>query len=145
MNAHHNHRHAHSDGPANFGRTFAIAALLNIALFVAQVTYGLIANSVALLADAGHNFGDVMALVLAWSAAALATRKPTPRFTYGFRSASIMAALTNAVLMLVAAGIILREALDRFTDSGPVAAVPVMAVAAAGIFINALSAWLLRG
>jgi cobalt-zinc-cadmium efflux system protein len=145
MHVHHNHRPSQPHGRANFGRAFAIAAVLNIALVVVQVTYGLIANSVALLADAGHNFGDVMALGLAWGAAALATRKPTPRFTYGFRSASIMAALVNAVLMLVAAGIIIREAMARFTDSGEVAAIPVMAVAAAGIFINGLSAWLLIG
>jgi cobalt-zinc-cadmium efflux system protein len=140
----HSHDHGH-DAATTAGWRFGLATGLNLALVAAQIVYGLAANSTALLADAGHNFGDVMGLVLAWGAAALAARKPTPRFTYGFRSASIMAALANAVLLLVATGIILREALARFAEPAPVAAVPVMVVAGIGVLINGLSAWLLKG
>jgi cobalt-zinc-cadmium efflux system protein len=140
----HSHDHGH-DAATTAGWRFGLATGLNLALVAAQIVYGLAANSTALLADAGHNFGDVMGLVLAWGAAALAARKPTPRFTYGFRSASIMAALANAVLLLVATGIILREALARFAGPAPVAAVPVMVVAGIGVLINGLSAWLLKG
>src|SRR5262245_47499428 len=90
---HHHHKSGHVHAPANFGRAFAVAAALNITLVVTQVIYGVIANSVALLADAGHNFGDVLGLLLAWGAHNLAQRRPTERYTYGFRSASILAAL----------------------------------------------------
>jgi cobalt-zinc-cadmium efflux system protein len=140
----HGHDHTHS-AAATAGWRFGLATGLNLTLVAAQIIYGLAANSVALLADAGHNFGDIMGLGLAWGAAALATRKPTPRFTYGFRSASIMAALANAMLLLLATGIILREALAHFSDPRPVAAVPVMVVAGVGVLINGLSAWLLMG
>src|SRR6516225_2793862 len=106
MNALHNHSHdchghGHAHGPAYFGRTFAIAAALNIALVIAQVIYGLVANSVALLADAGHNFGDVLGLLLAWGASHMGKWHPTSRYTYGFRSASILAALLNALILLL--------------------------------------------
>lgn len=142
----HDHRHGgvgHGHAPTNFGRAFAIAAVLNIALVVAQVTYGLLANSVALLADAGHNFGDVLGLLLAWGAHSMAQWLPTRRYTYGFRSASILAAVLNALILMVATGAIAWEAIQRFSAPGEVGGVTVMIVAALGIVINGVSAWLL--
>jgi cobalt-zinc-cadmium efflux system protein len=137
------HGHGHSHAPKNFGRAFAIATMLNLALVVVQVVYGLIAGSVALLADAGHNFGDAVGLILAWGAFLLVRVKVNDRFTYGFRSASILSALINAVLLLVATGAIALEAFRRLADPEPVAGVMVMIVAGAGIVINGFSAWLL--
>ena len=143
---HGDHGHAgHSHAPASFGRAFALAAILNIALVVAQVAYGVMANSVALLADAGHNFGDVLGLLLAWLAHSAAARQPTERFTYGYRSASILAALANGLLLLVATGAIVWEAIGRLFEPGEVAGVTVMVVAAIGIAVNAGSALLLIG
>jgi cobalt-zinc-cadmium efflux system protein len=112
----HNHHdpHDHAHGVTNFGAAFAVATALNLVLVVAQVIYGLAANSVALLADAGHNFGDALGLVLAWGAYLLGRAAPTERFTYGFRSASILSALINAILLLVATGAIAWEAIQRF-------------------------------
>ena len=135
--------HSHVHAPANFGRVFAIAALLNISLVVIQVVYGVLAHSVALLADAGHNFGDVVGLLLAWGAHGLCGRSPTRRFTYGFGSASILAALLNAIILLVATGAIAWEAVHRFFMPAEVAGVTVMVVALIGIVINGVSAWLL--
>jgi len=147
---HHDDRHDHGHGgighvhaPTNFGPAFAIAAVLNIALVVAQVTYGLLANSVALLADAGHNFGDVLGLLLAWGAHSMAQWLPTRRYTYGFRSASILAAVLNALILMVATGAIAWEAIQRLTAPGEVGGVTVMIVAALGIVVNGVSAWLL--
>jgi cobalt-zinc-cadmium efflux system protein len=135
--------HAHSHTPTNFGRAFALTTALNLALVAVQVVYGLIADSVALLADAGHNFGDAVGLVLAWIAYSLARVRANERFTYGYRSASILAAFANAVLLLVATGAIAWEAVRRFADPPAVAGTTVMMVAGAGIVINGLSAWIL--
>jgi cobalt-zinc-cadmium efflux system protein len=145
LHARHSHAgHSHAHAPKDFGRIFAIVTFLNFALVMAQVVYGLKAQSVALLADAGHNFGDAIGLVLAWGAHALARRTPTRHYTYGFRSASILAALLNAVILLVATGAIVLEALHRLFWPAEVAGGTVMIVAAIGIVINGLSAWLLR-
>lgn len=135
--------HNHSHKPQNFGLAFAAAAALNIAFVIVQIIYGVLANSVALIADAGHNFGDVVGLLLAWAAYAVARRPATTRYTYGFRSATILAALANAVLLLVATGAIAWEAVRRFSAPGEVAGVTVMVVAAIGILVNAGSALLL--
>jgi cobalt-zinc-cadmium efflux system protein len=142
---HHEHddHHGHGHAPTDFGRAFAIAATLNIALVVAQVIFGVLANSVALIADAGHNLGDVLGLLLAWGAHGMARWQPTRRYTYGFRSASILAALFNSIILLVATGAIAWEALRRLSGAGDVEGVTVMVVAAAGIVINGVSAWLL--
>jgi cobalt-zinc-cadmium efflux system protein len=141
--AHAGHAHGHSHAPADFGAAFALAAILNVALIVGQVVVGLAAHSIALLADAGHNLGDVLGLLLAWAAHVLARRSPTERYTYGFRSASILAALFNAVTLLVATGAIVWEALRRLPDPGEVAGGAVIAAAGAGVVINGLSALLL--
>jgi cobalt-zinc-cadmium efflux system protein len=133
----------HDHAPADFGRAFAIAAALNVALVVAQVVFGLLANSVALIADAGHNLGDVLGLLLAWGAHGMARWQPTKRYTYGFRSASILVALFNGIVLMVATGAIAWEALRRLTGTADVAGVTVMIVAAIGIVVNGISAWLL--
>src|SRR5260221_10948697 len=93
--AKHAHDHGHAHAPKDFGFTFAVVTALNIGLVVLQVAFGVMANSVALLADAGHNFGDALALLLAWGAHVMCKASPTRRYTYGFRSASILAALAN--------------------------------------------------
>ena len=139
----HYHDHDHAHAPTSFGAAFAIAIALTLALVIAQVVYGLAANSLALLADAGHNLGDCLGLVLAWAAHVLARRQPTTRFTYGCRSASILAALANAVTLLVATGAIAWEAIRRLADPGDVAGTTVIAVAALGIVVNGASALLL--
>jgi len=139
----HGHDHGHAHTTKSFGRAFAIATVLNVGLVAIQVFYGIAAHSVALLADAGHNFGDALGLVIAWGAHVLARLSPTARYTYGFRSASILAALLNGVILLVATGAIAWEAIGRFFEPGEVAGMTVMVVAAVGILINGISAWLL--
>src|SRR5262245_51533451 len=139
----HSHDHAHSHAPRDFGFTFAVVTALNVALVALQIVFGIMANSVALIADAGHNFGDVLGLLLAWGAHVMARAAPTSRYTYGFRSASILAAIGNAVILLVATGAIAWEAIKRFSEPDEVAGATVMIVAGIGIVINGISAWLL--
>lgn len=141
----HDHRgHDHGDQHIrDFGPIFAVATALNLGLVLVQVFYGVVAQSVALLADAGHNFGDALGLLIAWGAHALAKLNPTARYTYGFRSASILAALLNGVILLVATGAIAWEAIGRLFEPHQVAGMTVMIVAAIAILVNGLSAWLL--
>ncbi|TVV75585.1 cation diffusion facilitator family transporter [Sphingomonas solaris] len=135
--SHAGHGHAgHSHAPADFGRAFAIGITLNIGFVAIEAAAGLLVNSMALLADAGHNLSDVLGLVMAWGAYRLGRRPPNARFTYGLGSSTILAALANAVLLLVASGAILLEAVRRFADPPPVPGLPVMAIAAAGIVVN---------
>lgn len=136
--AHHVH-HDHGAGghaPASFGRAFAIGIGLNVAFVLVEAGFGLAANSMALLADAGHNLSDVLGLVVAWTASVLAKRPPSPRYTYGLKSSSILAALFNAVFLLLAVGAIGWEAIGRLVDPAPVAGATMMAVAAVGIGVN---------
>ena len=145
----HGHDHHHGDHhapPSAFGPAFALAIALN-SLFVAiEFGYGLAANSTALIADAGHNLSDVLGLALAWLATRLARKAPNSTFTYGLRSSSVLAALANAVFLLLACGGIAWEAMGRFGAPHPVDSAVVMGVAAAGIAVNGFSAWLfLRG
>ena len=144
---HHDHGHAgHSHAPASFGRAFALGIALNLALVVAQVGVGAWAHSTALLADAVHNFGDVMGLAFAWLAAVLARRRPTVRRTYGWGRGSILAALANASVLLVGCGAIIVEAVQRLFAPAPVAGGPVMVVAAAAIVVNgAVALMFMRG
>jgi cobalt-zinc-cadmium efflux system protein len=137
---HAGHHHGPADG--RFGAAFAIGAALNLGLVAAQVAFGIAAHSAALLADAVHNFGDVLALLLAWAAAWIGARVPSARRTYGFGRASILAALINAVVLLLGVGAIGIEALRRLRHPGAVAGLDVMAVAAAGIVVNGFTAWL---
>jgi cobalt-zinc-cadmium efflux system protein len=137
----HSHGHAHGAGahvhaPANFDRAFAVGVGLNVAFVIIELGFGLRTNSLALVADAGHNLGDVLSLVLAWAGTVLARRQPTPRRTYGLRRFSILAAVANAGILLVAVGAILVEAVDRFQHPAPIAGGIVSVVAAVGIAIN---------
>lgn len=140
---HDHHHHGHFDAPANgMNRSFALAVGLNLVFVVAEAAAGLASGSMALLADAGHNLSDVLSLVLAWAASILAARPPSPRYTYGFKSSSILAAIANAALLWAAIGAILVETIRRFTDPAPIAGGTMIEVAAIGIAINALSALL---
>ena len=138
----HVHDHAHGRAPTNYSRAFAIGILLNLAFTVAEATFGILSHSLALLSDAGHNLSDVLGLVLAWGAFRLATQRPTARHTYGFRRSTILAALTNAVVLLIVVGGLIWEAIRRFHDPQPVTSGTVIMVAAAGILINGTSALL---
>lgn len=144
MTDHDDHAHSpsHSHVPKDFGAAFAIGAVLNIGFVTIEAIYGFLANSMALLADAGHNLSDVFGLLMAWGAATLARTPPTARFTYGLRSSSILAALANAVLLLVAVGAIAWEAVQRLAAPQAVGGVTVMVVAAIGILVNGVTAWL---
>ncbi|HVJ00511.1 MAG TPA: cation diffusion facilitator family transporter [Sphingomonas sp.] len=138
----HGHDHSHTHAPASFDRAFAIGIALNIGFVAIEAGYGFLADSVALLADAGHNLSDVLGLAIAWGGAALAKAPPSKRFTYGLRGSSILAALANAVLLLVALGAIVLEAIQRFADPPHVAGATVSIVAAVGILVNGATALL---
>ncbi len=129
-------------GQKGFGPAFAIGVTLNIGYIIVQVVFGILAHSLALLADAGHNFGDVLGLLLAWGASHLARTQPTPRRTYGLGRSSILAAIANAVLLLIAVGGIAWEAIRRFGIPGEVGGGTIMIVAAVGIVINGAAAML---
>ena len=139
---HHDHGHHHDHHHADFGRAFAIGISLNLIFVAVEVVYGLKANSTALLSDAGHNLSDVLGLAIAWGGAKLAARPPTKRYTWGLRSSSILAAMANGLLLMVALGAIALEALQRIADPQPVAGPVMMAVAAVGIVINGVTALL---
>lgn len=153
MHDHHDHDHSghahgghghsgHSHAPKDFGRAFAIGIALNLGFVVIEAGYGLASNSMALVADAGHNLSDVLGLAAAWIATILVKRRPSSRFTYGLRGSSILAALFNAVFLLVATGAIILEAVQRFFAPAEVGGTTVMVVAGIGILINGLTAWL---
>jgi cobalt-zinc-cadmium efflux system protein len=157
MSTHYRHRHDHPhDGhdhhdrhelgyvhaPASYGMAFAVGIGLNLTFVAVEFTYGVFANSVALMADAGHNLSDVLGLVIAWIASALSKRAPSSRYTYGLGGSSILAALFNAVLLLVAVGAIAWEAVLRLFHPEPVASGTVMIVAAIGIIVNGVTAGL---
>ncbi len=141
---HHGHGHGHGHGH-DHAVAFALGVALNLGFVAAEAVCGVVGNSVALLADAGHNLGDVLGLAIAWGATALARRRPSHRFTYGLRSSSILAALFNAIVLLIAVGGIIVEALNRLAAPQPVASRLIMAVAAAGIVVNGASALLFLG
>ncbi len=136
----HSHNHGHRHEPTSYNRAFIISVALNTGFVIIEAVYGILANSLALLADAGHNLSDVLGLLLAWGASILARRLPTPRRTYGLRRSSILAALLNAILLLVASGAIAWEAIRRFLEPSPVLGGTIIGVAAVGIVINTVSA-----
>ena len=136
------HSHGHSHTPPSNNAAFAIGVALNLGFVVAEVVYGLAAHSLALLSDAGHNMSDVLGLLIAWGAIHISKSLPTKRHTYGLRRASILAALTNAVVLLIVVGGITWEAIGRIFHPETVAGSTVIWVAAAGVVINTISALL---
>jgi cobalt-zinc-cadmium efflux system protein len=142
----HGHDHAHSHGsdhhhgPVSHDRAFAIGVALNALFVIVEMSYGFMANSVALIADATHNLGDVLSLLLAWGAAALTRLPPSARRTYGWGRTSILASLANAAILLISIGAIGLEAFQRFAHPAPVAEWTVMGVAAIGILVNGATA-----
>jgi cobalt-zinc-cadmium efflux system protein len=134
---HHDHPGlGHTHAPASFGPAFAIGTALNVGYVIVQVIFGIAAHSLALVADAGHNLGDVLGLVLAWWASHLTNQPATDQRTYGMRRSSILAALANAIFLLVAVGGISWEAIRRFGDQSAVAGWTVICVAAIGVIVN---------
>lgn len=141
MSHNHSHEgHGHDHGGGNYNRAFIISVALNTGFVIIEAVYGILANSLALLADAGHNLSDVLGLLLAWGASILARRRPTARRTYGLRRSSILAALLNAAFLLIVSGGIGWEAIQRFREPASVAGGTVITVAAVGIAINTVSA-----
>lgn len=137
---HHHHDHAHDHGQRRHDRAFAVGTALNVGFVAAELVFGLAANSMALLADAVHNFGDVLGLLLGWGAIWLARLPPTRRRTYGWGRSSILAALLNATILLIGVGAIGVEAVQRLFAPQPVAEATVILIAAAGIIVNGATA-----
>lgn len=147
INAHHGAHadhdhggHGHAHAPATFNGAFAIGVTLNVIFVITEVVYGMSAHSLALISDAGHNFSDVVGLLLAWAAIRLGQSRPTARRTYGYRRSSILAALTNAAMLLLVTGAVTWEAIRRLQHPEPVVATTIMWVASAGIAINGITA-----
>tara|TARA_B100000678_G_scaffold177401_1_gene147970 strand:+ start:315 stop:1226 length:912 start_codon:yes stop_codon:yes gene_type:complete len=138
----HGHGHGHSHAPADFGRAFAIGIALNTVFVAVEAAFGYISGSMALVADAGHNLSDVLGLLIAWGASAAAKRPPSPRFTYGLKSSTILAAMANAALLMIAIGAILFETIDRFLDPVEPQGWTMIWVAGVGIVINTVTALL---
>ncbi|MDI2112147.1 cation diffusion facilitator family transporter [Commensalibacter nepenthis] len=136
----HSHSHGHHHVPKSFGTAFAIGITLNLIYVIAEAAWGFWGNSLALLADAGHNLSDILALACAWIAAILGKKKPTDNFTYGYRRTSILASLTNAVILLIVTGGIILEAIERILHPAPVAGWTVIIVAAIGVVVNGVTA-----
>lgn len=142
MGAVHSHSHDHAHAPAGHGRAFAIGVLLNSAFVLIEAGFGIWSGSMALVADAGHNLSDVLSLLIAWGAAYMSALPAKGRYTYGYKSSSILAALANASLLLIALGAILFETIDRLLDPAPVHGWTMIAVAGVGILINGATALL---
>jgi len=140
--ASHDHGHGHSHAPSDFGRAFLIGTTLNLTFVVVETVFGFIANSTALLADAGHNLSDVLGLLIAWGGAAMVRRRPSSRFSYGLKKTSILAALINALILLVAVGAIAAEAIRRLRIPETADGFVVMQVAVVGFAVNGVTAWL---
>ena len=132
----------HNHGPTNYNRAFAVGVVLNFGFVIAEVIFGITADSLALLADAGHNLSDVAGLLLAWGASVLSRFQPTAKRTYGYRSTTIIAALVNAVILLVAVGGIALESVQRFKSPAPAAGETIIIVATIGVVINTATALL---
>jgi cobalt-zinc-cadmium efflux system protein len=134
--------HGHSHSAVDYNRAFAVGVILNVGFVLTEAAFGIWADSLALLADAGHNLSDVLGLLLAWGALYLTRRRPTERRTYGLRRSSVLAALFNALLVLVAVGAIAWEAIGRLAHPVPVSGGTVVAVAAVGVVVNTVTALL---
>jgi cobalt-zinc-cadmium efflux system protein len=132
----HDHTNCDHHKPASYGLAFTVGAFLNIAFVLGEVGFGVANRSLSLLADAGHNLGDVMGLLMGWMAACLATRPATARHTYGYRRSSILAALANSSLLMIGVGAVAWEAIQRLSEPVPVQGFVIMAVAGVGILVN---------
>lgn len=142
----HGHGHSHSHAPpTDFTGAFAIGIVLNLAFVFVEVGYGIAANSMALVADGGHNLSDVLGLVIAWGGARMTKLSRSPRFSYGLKKASILSALINALLLLVAVGAIGAESVRRLLNPEPTSGITVILVALAGIVVNGITALLFAG
>ena len=137
---HGHHHHDHGPPPEGYGGRFAAGIALNLGFVFIEATYGYLAGSLALIADAGHNFSDVLSLGLAWGAAGLAGSKPSPRWTYGYRRATILASLLSAGMLLLAMGGIAWEAIGRFSEPAPLNGMTMIVVAGIGVVINTATA-----
>ena len=142
---HHHHGHGHSHAPASYGRAFAIGVVLNTLFVVVEAGFGIWSGSMALVADAGHNLSDVLSLAVAWAASVASAKPASARFTWGYKSSSILAALANAALLLVALGAILFETVQRLAEPAPLAGWTMIVVAAIGIVVNGATALLFAG
>ena len=138
----HSHSHSHEHHVTNYNRAFAIGTALNVGFVVVEALFGFLTGSLALLADAGHNLSDVLGLLLAWGASFLAQRPPSKRYTYGLRRFSILAALINSIILLVAMGGIAREAIQRVTNPSSIPGTTIIGVALVGVVINTVTALL---
>jgi len=136
------HDHSHTHEVKDFGKAFAIGIALNVAFIIIEVIYGFIINSLALIADAGHNLSDVLGLAIAWVASYLVKKSATKKYTYGMKKSSVLAAFLNAMILLVAIGIIIWEAIRRFAQPQPIEGTTMMIVAGIGVVINAVTALL---
>ncbi len=134
------HDHSHNHEVKDFGRAFAAGIALNIIYIVLEVIYGLIINSLALIADAGHNLSDVLGLVIAWVASRLVKKSATDKYTYGYKKSSVLAAFLNSMILIGAIGIIVWEAVKRFSEPQPVEGTTMMIIAGIGVIINAATA-----
>lgn len=141
-NQSHSPHHGHDHGPVDYSKAFIIGIVLNSTYIIIETVIGLSVNSLALLADAGHNLSDVLGLLIAWGASYLVQRKPTKTHTYGFKKSSILAAFVNSLILLVAIGGITWEAIGRFSDPQPIEGGMVMIVAGIGVIINTFTALL---
>jgi len=135
----HSHTHSHN---SDFGNAFKIGITINIIFIVIEILYGYFSNSMALIADAGHNFSDVLALVFSWIAIIFSKRKPTIKFTYGFRRFTILIALFNTIIFLGAVAFIVWETIERLSKPAIINANNVIVIAAFGIVVNGFTAWL---
>jgi cobalt-zinc-cadmium efflux system protein len=142
MSAGHAHHHHDHGPPADYSRAFALGIVLNLGIVIVEFVFGVLANSMALISDAGHNLSDVLGLAVAWAGAVMAKRAASARFTYGLKKASILAALINALFLLMAVGAIAAEAIRRLAEPAPTEGKVVMIVAAIGVAINGVTAML---
>jgi cobalt-zinc-cadmium efflux system protein len=136
------HRHPHHHEVANYNRAFAIGISLNVVFVIIEASYGILAGSMALLADAGHNLSDVVSLILAWGASILAKKAATAKRTYGLRKATVMAALISSIMLFIALGAIAWESINRILNPQPVEGMTVIVVASIGVVINTITALL---
>ncbi len=136
----HNHNHHHTDG--NYNSRFILGIILNLSFVLIEFIFGILYNSLALIADAGHNLSDVIGLAVAWGASILVTKKPTKNFTYGYKKSSIIGAQINSLILLVAIGVIIWEAINRFSSPPAVEGKVMIFVAGIGVVINGITTYL---